>query len=523
MRRKTCQPCNLFSRAKSAMFRTLADVHGNLYFSIDKQAFNLSHEINVSVPTGLRQTKFFSGALSVPKHNGGWFSADLTERDDLLLAFLSLLLLLVVDGLVGTILLRTRDGNVNTFGFSVKHVIDLLRDFEVRDRRAEQRPRTDRQKKFDRKIASVAVLVLLLTLGFEVLILFLTSPEYKMVTNKSVSFRIRQPFIPAWASVFYHARTSINQPCTSVALSGVNQGRTVISPCVKSSADGAPLELFEEVNEVVNGAIDVELISDYHRYGSEHYITFDNATTSFSTRAYFTLNDGKMRIMKAMQRQGPKGEKELAELAHKQFIAFVFTAYSKVVPDGEMNLERLNSLKFRFSAIGGPRTEILRTNGKRYHSKSRRYITKLRGILPRGSPVLLFGQQFFRGAAAVDISEPDQDDLFIATGKHSAHAVVWLESVRAVNWLSLTIILVISTLTLLILRSWARSVSTSEIAGLLVKQEVHANVFRSPVELDRREKSFFRVTSTDDDYREYQYGAETYYSWDVSAQDTIEY
>lgn len=123
----------------------------------------------------------------------------------------------------------------------------------------------------------------------------------------------------------------------SVALSGVNQGQTGVSTCLKSSAVGGPLELFEGVSEFVDGQIDIEVISDYHRYGSEHYLTLDNETTSFSTRAYFTLNDGKMRIMKAMTRQGPKSEKELVELAHRQFIVFVFSAYNKVVQDKEMN------------------------------------------------------------------------------------------------------------------------------------------------------------------------------------------
>lgn len=66
--------------------------------------------------------------------------------------------------------------------------------------------------------------------------------------------------------------------------------------------------------------------------------------------------------------------------------------------------------------------------------------------------------------------------------------------------------------------------STVEMAGLLVKQEVHASMFRSPVELDPREKSHFQIISTyDEGMDEYQYGAETYYSWDVRSQDTLEY
>lgn len=93
------------------MFRTLTDVHGDVYFSIDKHVFNLSHEMGVFVP-GILREQFFSGGLSVPKHNSGLFSKNLTERDDLLLAFLSLTLLLVIDGIVATILLRTRDGAV---------------------------------------------------------------------------------------------------------------------------------------------------------------------------------------------------------------------------------------------------------------------------------------------------------------------------------------------------------------------------------------------------------------------------
>lgn len=485
------------------MFRSMNTTFGDQFFTIDKHAFN----INGSTPDVILSSHFFTNTLPVAKQAGGLFSSDLTANDDLLLAFLSLLLLLVIDGLVATILLRTREGRVSTFGFSVKQVIDLIRDFDLR-RPSSYKETRIAERRHIRKIAIVAVLILLFSLGFEVLILFLTSPVYKKVTNKTGSFRILQPFIPSWGSVHFHARISMNQPCASMALSDVDQGRTRISACVTSSVGGVPLEFFEPVSSDAHGDIDAEIVSDYHEYGSEHHVTFDNVTSSFSVRAYFTLDDGDMRIMKSLRR--PRLEKQLAGLVHRQFIAYAFTSYLKVVEDSEMNLSRLNSLKFPYREEEGPKIEILRTDDKTYLEKSRRYITKIRGMLPRGSPVLLFGQQFFRGMAKVSVEKPDEEDLFINKGKASTHAVLWRESVRAVNWLSLTIVLVISTSTFLVLRWRTKSVSIAEMAGIFVKQEVDANLLRSPIEVDRREKSHFRITPADmQAIGEYHYGTGT--------------
>lgn len=53
-------------------------------------------------------------------------------RDDVLLAFGSLFLLLVIEGIVTSFLFRTENSIVSNFGFSVRQVAELIREFILR-------------------------------------------------------------------------------------------------------------------------------------------------------------------------------------------------------------------------------------------------------------------------------------------------------------------------------------------------------------------------------------------------------
>lgn len=360
----------------------------------------------------------------------------------MLIAFLSLVLLLVVEGILTSILLRTNKGNVSKFGFSIKQVIELIRDFNIRPVMKGKHRKAHPVARINWKQLALALSILLFMFGLEVGILFLTDPELANVTNSMVTFRIQQHITPKWIFVDFSIRASINRPCSSVALLGVVQGPTRINTCVTVDGSQGSMD-FLSLNST--GAVDAEIKSDIHEYGAEHNLTVDTLSATYSTRAYFTLQDKKARLMKSLS---SSYEEEHMEVMHRQFIAFLFSSFlkSKNFEDEDVVFENLKGTAYHFTASEGPIVDVMKIGNTFQRSKSRRYVSTLTGVLPRGTPVLRIGQQIFRGSSGIVASEPDEGDLFLEEGKRSRQSIIWQENARVMNWLSLAIIIVCALL-----------------------------------------------------------------------------
>lgn len=277
-----------------------------------------------------------------------------------------------------------------------------------------------------------------------------------------------------------------------MGLRGVEQGPTRINGCVSSNLSTSTFELFEEVED----SIDFEIVSRLHGFGADHQITAGGLTAAYTARAYFSLYDGKTRMMM----HAGKVEQESLQVRgiHRQYFAYLFTAYNLTVNSTttELLLDRLNVLDFQFNDTAEASEEdetILELPGDKIRSAVRKYTTRVSGVLPRGLPALRLGHNFFKGTSAIVVASPNQTDLFLETGIESAHAVVWEEKSRPINLLSLSVTLIATILLLAALRVRLKPVAIAEIAGMWVKREVGANLKRSPMELDDKEEKFFAV------------------------------
>lgn len=484
------------------MFKLMYDREGNPFFGFATDESNIR---NVSKLGPNDINSFLRPILLVTKRATGTFTFDLTTRDDVLLAFLSLLLLLVIEGLVATFLLRSRNGHVSNFGFSVKQTVELLRDFNVRQVYSKRGKKQPSNQRVNKKLVIIAVLILLFTFGLETSILFLTSPGLANVTNNTATFRIMQPVTPKWDKVYHHFRASWNRPCRSGRLDYVDQAQTRINVCITTTRDGEPPQLFELVNNSATAVI----TSYLHRYGADHELTINNDSASYWTRAYFSLDDKQLRVMAVDAR--PSNEAQLVEVIHSLLISYLCTAYWKETKDKSMTEERLNQMKKTFTEKDTYEVNVLRDQS--YKEKAIVYETTVQGILPRGPPAFHVAQNVFGGSAALVISEPDKNDLFVDDAKVAAtEGVVWREPIRLLNWLSLCCVLVITILILSILRYRLKPASSAEIAGIFVKSEVGAVLSRSPVELADNERRYFQVGLPDESQFEeekYILGAET--------------
>lgn len=485
------------------MFKLLGDRFGKPYFSWDLEGTSSVNVSELHIDGARDVVSFFNPHLKITRRASSSFSRDLTtDRDDVILAFLSLILLLIIEGFVTTLLLRTRNGNVSNFGFSVKYVLELFRDLNVPRVFRKRTPEGSRSRKPNFTLIAVAIAVLSITVGVEVAVLFLTSPQAKEVTNETATFRTMQPVTPEWEAVFFHNRASVNRPCQAIALRFVDQVNTRINACVSSSLSGTNMELFEKAE----GDIDAVITSHLHQYGAEHEISIGSSSAKFSARAYFTLASDNQARMMSVAATSPNEEEQIC-IVHKQYIAYLFSIYLRVTEDKSVDLDTLNSFNVPCVRDKGRMIDVLPQRRGKHKFESRAYTTSVTGVLPRGPPALNLAQHVFRGAIAVIVSDADSRDLFVEDGVKTETRTVWKEQVRVINWLSLLIIIGSSTLLLFILRYAMRPVAIADIAGVFVKNAVGADLGRSPVEVVDTEKSHFRVTpSADED--DYAFGAE---------------
>lgn len=441
------------------MFRALEDKWGRTYFSYI--ADHLAHEEKLD----LERTVFSQRNLNVTTRATNSFSKDATSGDDVLLAFLSLLLLLVIEGIAATILLRGRNGKMSSFGFSVKYVMEMARHFDFRPLVKGYRYGNNRRRVRVWLLAIVAV-ALLATLGLEIAIIFLTNPKPRSVWNDQITFRMQVPVLPSWKLFYFHFRASMDKPCESLTFVGVEQGTSSVTACVSTDAVDRHSKRFEQSKTEV----DVVIRSDLHQYGADHFVSVGGLSGKFSTRAVFSLNDDKPRVMARCS--FVKFERNRMQILHMQLLGFLFSLHKLSEPDSEMDLERLNSLKANFSESEGSNYEVLRRKDKSFRFNSTRYTTEVRGVVPQGKIVLRAAHQLLRCAAAVFVAPVDRTDmpadLFLNEGMASKRAVVWREPARSLNWLSLFILTGGACLVLVVLRVTTSSVSIAEIGAHLL-------------------------------------------------------
>lgn len=482
------------------MFIKIIDKFGNPYFS--QNVTGMDWLVNLTAIT-TDASGLFSHEMKVSTRATSRFTSDLTgTRDDVILAFLNLILMFCIEAIVTTVLLRTKDNDIGNFAFSIKLVIELLRDFNLRYiwRGRRRGPRAGTA--LNVRLVCLALFILFFSLGLEVGILFLTSRELRDVSNSTTAFRIQQPVLPGWDEVRFHSRASLNRPCIATALVGargiVDGSRTKINGCVSSDLFGNEFQLFSKVEEEV----DVKISSSLHEYGAEHEVKIGNLSAEYSVRVFFSLDgdNGDSRLMK--EASPSRDEDRQIEVIHKQYVAYLYTSYLLGTEDHRMNLTRLNNLRFnRLIKESVPEVIVLNIGGKQFKRKARRYITTVKGIIPQGAPALRAAQDMFRGLTAIVLTKPDVSDLFVRDGPRNKPAPVWRESGRVVNWLSMLIILSSALVILVTARVALKPVAIADVAGVWVMDAVGANTSSSPVRFGDSSQNAFRV----DTFREQEW------------------
>lgn len=481
--------------AAERKFMEVIDANGVAYFSVNASLTEGSVRPTNASNFDADIVTFLSETLTVKPRIVGPFSADLTSEDDPLLALISLLLLLVIESIVATILLRTYRGSVSNVGFSVKHFIDLARDFRIRHLIKGQRSESSKQmKRIKGKLLATAIVTLLLVFGLEGTVLFLSSPELVEVTNDMASYTLVTAAMPDWNEIERTNTSATIRPCTTVtlvgAISDIDQGNNQLSLCVttnRSSTTSDKLELNDD-------EVDVTLTSDVHDFGVEHYVRFGNETVKFISRAYFTLGDEKNRMLR--RRETLSGKEQAVMLIHKQYIAYLFSRYKRTASSPHITLDKLEALRFKFEAKTGPPVRIIKVLGKGRFLQvmTTRHVTNVTGVIPRGAEAFRYAHAFLKGSIALAMAGPDESDLNLGNGDvHARKSWLWKESTRKLNWLTLMILLGVASTILMSLRLTFSPVGTAEIAGSFVTRAVGAETDRPPALLQSIEKRHFRV------------------------------
>lgn len=361
----------------------------------------------------------------------------------------------------------------------------------------------------DSKLASMAICLLIGTFAAEFLILFFSSPELVPVTNEIASISLAQPVAPDWNDVRMPS-ASTTTPCSVIFLSGVEQRGTRISPCLTSTIPQFQAGFFTEKFDDSVKPIQINITSDLHEYGMNHIISIGDASAQYSAMAYYVLNDRKSRIVPHRIRKG--NQQPGMRYVHNMLIGFVFSAYKDDTGDSRITAKLLTDLKIKTENSVGPDVNIIKVNNveKFIRVVSDRYTTTVKGVPPiAAAPTLNVARTVLKSMSAIRVIGPDTKDLLMGSGGRSENiGVLWFESSRSLNWLTLIILLVGALVVLFWVRFWLHSVSAADIAGMHVKEVVHADKERFPAEMEDDEiKSFYVGVLSDG--RDYQFGAET--------------
>lgn len=441
---------------------------------------------------------FLSETLPVRHVATGIYSTDLTNRDDVILAISSLLLILAIEGIITTILVRTRRGNFSHVGFSIKQFVELTRELKWRHLIWDKNSRHARKtSKLRPGLLVVAVLILLTTFGLEVLILILSSPSFVDVYNSHRAFQLLDAVNPDWDQVFNNRGSAIYKPCTAITMENVEQSENTLNPCLTVNGSSSVLSRFVTTTEKVT----LNITTDLHKYGADHTITIGNQTQTYLSRCYFRLGDGKNRIL-SLRRRFFNAEMRIA-FVHKQYVAYLFNVYNRDTgTDSSMNSERLGTLEFNFTSALGPMVKIIQINRRKRFREvmSIRHTTTVTGVIPQGRAALQLGQAVLSGASAVMIGAPAQYDLMMGSGNTAGNrALMWRENARKLNWLSLNIILAATMVVFFGLRFVLKPLATVDIAEIYVMEAVGAKDGRGLAYIESTEPEYFLL---DEDERE---------------------
>lgn len=492
-------------------FQSTADKFGVAFFTLPLDGEPVRN-VSAFKKDGLNDiASFLNPFMNVTLRATGPFQSDLTKRDDVVLAFLALLLLLLIESLATTIFLRTHHGSISHFGFCVKLFLEHARSFQLyhilplRPHHSAKPPPV-KPRRLNSRLLAVASAFLLLTLGLEFAILLLTNRTPRNVLNSTATFRLMQPVIPEWQNLAFHLRGSINRPCESIIIQNVNQFATRISGCVATDLNFDNITLFS----VNTNNLPMRITSRIHDYGADHTLAIGADTASYSARTFFTLGDRQSRLMRAFETA--RQEPDQLRLIHAQLVAYLFSSYRNALEqqDSSMNLTRLRSLELRFRRDGsGGTMDVLQLPGRSRNVTFRTYVTEVQGVVPNGIAALRLGHQFFRGMSAVVVRPGDAEDLFVESGVGRVEVVSWQETVRRLNWLTMGIVVVATLVGLVVVRVWLRPATTADVAGAFVKRAVGADLGRSPVEIGVGESAYFKVAAEEVAGEVYQLGAET--------------
>lgn len=485
-------------------FQQLTDNRGNLYFYYTPT--DNVPILNTSLDGTTDLASFLDDSITVNELGSSIFSKDLTARDDVLIAFLTLFLLLTIEGIVTSLLLRTSNRSISIFGFSVKHMVELARDFRFHSLFNARLHRVNFQ------LLCLAFLFFGCTFALEVLVLFLTTPSSHRIYNSQASIRLRQPITPEWLQVRFHSRVSINRLCTALSMEGVEQGRTSISSCLTSSDEG---RIVPSIFKDRSGAppVNVILQSDVHRHGTEFFVRYGAKSMNYSARAYVALSDGKERLMSEGKEVGERNEEAMFHV-HTTYIGFLLASYKKASKDEAITEDRLNEIGVTRTRGKGEDATVLRLPGRdALNVETERFTTEFTGVPDVGDTVALqYAATVFKASMGIEVTEGNKTDLFLGDGEtRSEKAMVWGETARGLNWISLLLTLVTSVLILIGLRLWLKPASTADMAGVYVKGLVGAHLGRGPLQMADGEKAWFRIGP--DDEEQYRFGAETDFRW----------
>lgn len=452
---------------------------------------------------------FLQNEMRVSRVATGRFRTDITEdRDDILVAIFSLLFLLCTHAIVTSTLLRAGPGGrVSNHAFSLTQFLHLVRDFRMRHL-FHGRGRVAKRMPVDAHLVVVAMVLLLVTFSAEFLILFFSSPELVPVTNEIASISLAQPVAPEWDLVRKTSRTTMN-PCSVILLSGVEQRSTRITTCLTANLPQFEAESFVNKYEDDANPLKINITSDLHEYGTMHFITVGDVAAEYSAMAYYTLNDGKGRIAPDRILRGNRLPG--MRYVHNVLIAFIFSTYKHDTGDSRVTTELLTKLDINTQNTAGPDVDVIKINNveKFVRVVSDRYTTTVMAPPIAAVPVLSFSRAVLKSIISVRVTGPDTKDLLMGSGARTESvAVVWYESSRTLNWLTLILLLAGALLVLFWVRFSLHSVSVADIAGLLVNKVVLADKERSPVEMEESENRTFYIGVIHNG-SDYQYGAET--------------
>lgn len=462
-------------REKHPSFHSQLDDFGQPYLAADPLGLKLIKKRQISTKfMKINETtkdicSFLDSKIALTSKQSGIFSTDLTTRDDLIIATFSLVLILAIESILAAILLRSTNGNVSNFGFSIKQFVDLGRNFKFRYLIKGKTPRGQRnapKNKINYVLLLLATAILLFTFGLETTLLFLSSPHFRDVTNRTATFSFKVSVYPKWEAVRKAAASTIDRPCRDITFvgPGIIMGVTRIVPCVTSSTSDLTSDEFDVTDET----LDVTMRSDVHQYGIEHYVSIGGESAKYSARVH-TSNIGATTVMKV--RAEDRGLQ--FHFIHRQIIAYLFNMYVQETEDDSMNLARLNAINFNHSLENGPTVFAMRMNEVaariNRETTSMRHTTNFKAKVPKGLAALKFIAIVLRASHGVEVTGPDMFILRPSSGNLASREILqWQEEARSLNWLSLLLMLLASFTLLGILRFVLKSVGVIEILQTVI-------------------------------------------------------